>query len=115
MNRNNRFVPIVIAISVVAGIIIGTFFSNRFSGNKLNIINSSSNKLNDLLHIIDDQYVDTVNINAVVDDAMPKILEELDPHSTYINRCAVYGKERHGENFRYHQGRSVGESRTAGR
>ena len=85
MNKNNRFVPLVIAISVVAGIIIGTFFANRFAGNKLNIINSSSNKLNDLLHIIDDQYVDTVNINNVVEDAMPKILEELDPHSTYIS------------------------------
>jgi len=85
MNKNNRFVPIVIAISIVFGIIIGTFFANRFAGNKLNIINSSSNKLNDLLHIIDDQYVDTVNIGNVVEDAMPKILEELDPHSTYIS------------------------------
>ncbi len=85
MNRNNRFVPLIIAISTVVGIVIGTFFANRFSGNKLNIINSSSNKLNDLLHVIDDQYVDTVNINNVVEDAMPKILEELDPHSTYIS------------------------------
>ena len=85
MNRNNRFVPLIIAVSIVAGIIIGTFFTNRFAGNRLNIINSSSNKLNDLLHIIDDQYVDTVNINTVVEDAMPKILEELDPHSTYIS------------------------------
>ena len=84
MNKKNQFVPIIIAVSVVVGIIIGTFFANRFSGNRLNIINSSSNKLNDLLHIIDDQYVDTVNIANVVEDAMPKILEELDPHSTYI-------------------------------
>ncbi len=85
MNKNNRFVPLIIAISIVFGIIMGTFFANRFAGNKLNIINSSSNKLNDLLHVIDDQYVDTVNINNVVEDAMPKILEELDPHSTYIS------------------------------
>lgn len=85
MNKNNRFVPLIIAASVVAGIIVGTFFTSRFSGNRLNIINSSSNKLNDLLHIIDDQYVDTVNINTVVEDAMPKILEELDPHSTYVS------------------------------
>ncbi|MBQ9640894.1 MAG: S41 family peptidase [Bacteroidaceae bacterium] len=85
INKNNPFVPIIIAVSLVIGIIIGTFFANRFSGNRLNIINSSSNKLNDLLHIIDDQYVDTVNIANVVEDAMPKILEELDPHSTYIS------------------------------
>lgn len=85
INRSSRFIPIIVAISVVLGIVIGTFFANRFSGNRLNIINSSSNKLTDLIRTIDDQYVDTVNISEVVEDAMPKILEELDPHSTYIS------------------------------
>ena len=85
INRNNQFVPLIIAISVVCGILVGTFSAKLFSGNKLNIINSSSNKLSDLLHIIDYQYVDTVSITSVVEDAMPKILEELDPHSTYIS------------------------------
>lgn len=84
INRNNRFVPLIIAVSVIAGIVIGTFFANRFAGNRLNIINTSSNKLSDLLHIIDDQYVDTVDIAAIVEQSMPKILEELDPHSAYI-------------------------------
>ncbi len=84
-NRSSRFVPLIIALSVIAGIVIGTFFANKFSGNRLNIINTSSNKLNDLLHIIDDQYVDTVNISNIVEQAMPKILAELDPHSTYIS------------------------------
>lgn len=85
INRNNRWVPLIIAASIVIGIIIGTFFANRFAGNRLNIINTSSNKLNDLLHIIDDQYVDTVDIAGIVEQSMPKILEELDPHSTYIS------------------------------
>lgn len=84
MDRN-RFVPIIIAISLVAGIVIGTFLANRFSGNRLNIINTSSNKLNDLLHIIDEQYVDTVNVSDLVEEAMPQILSELDPHSSYIS------------------------------
>lgn len=84
INRKNRWVPLIIAISVITGIIIGTFFANRFAGNRLNIINTSSNKLNDLLHIIDDQYVDTVDITNIVEQSMPKILEELDPHSSYI-------------------------------
>lgn len=83
-NRSSRFIPIIIAVSVVLGILIGTFYANHFSGNRLNIINTSSNKLNDLLHIIDDQYVDTVNMSDLVEDAMPLILSELDPHSTYI-------------------------------
>ena len=84
INRSNRWIPLIIAVSVIVGIIIGTFFANRFAGNRLNIINTSSNKLNDLLHIIDDQYVDTVDIANIVEQSMPKILEELDPHSTYI-------------------------------
>lgn len=68
----------------MAGIGIGTFYANHFSGNKLGIINTSSNKLNALLHIIDDQYVDTVKVNDLVEETMPLILSELDPHSSYI-------------------------------
>ena len=77
--------PLMMALSVVVGILIGTFYANHFSGNRLSIINSSSNKLNNLLHIIDDQYVDTVNVNDLVEKAMPQILSELDPHSVYIS------------------------------
>ena len=75
----------MMAICVVIGILIGTFYANHFSGNRLSIINSSSNKLNNLLHIINDQYVDTVNVNDLVEKAMPQILAELDPHSVYIS------------------------------
>lgn len=83
-NRSTRFIPLIIAISVVIGIVLGTFYSRHFTGNRLNIINTSSNKLNDLLHIVDDQYVDTVNLSDLVERAMPQILGELDPHSVYI-------------------------------
>ena len=84
-SKNNRFMPVTMAICVVVGIVIGTFYANHFSGNRLSIINSSSNKLNNLLHIISDQYVDTVNVNNLVEKAMPQILSELDPHSVYIS------------------------------
>lgn len=85
MKKNSRFVPIVIAVSVVVGMIIGMFFANRFAGNRLNIINTTSNKINDLLHIVDDQYVDTVDIAAIVESTMPAILSKLDPHSSYLS------------------------------
>lgn len=81
----NRYMPILMAICVVIGIVIGTFYANHFSGNRLNIINSGTNRLNSLLHIIDDQYVDTVSINDLVEKAIPQILSELDPHSVYIS------------------------------
>ncbi len=77
--------PLLLALCVVLGIVIGTFYANHFSGNRLNIINSGSNRLSNLLHIIDDQYVDKVNIDSLVDNAIPQILAELDPHSVYIS------------------------------
>lgn len=83
-NNNTRFIPFLLAICLIAGIAIGTFYANHFSGNKLGIISTSSNKLNALLRIIDDQYVDTVNMGELVEEAMPQILSELDPHSSYI-------------------------------
>lgn len=83
--KNNRFLPLLMALSVIVGIVIGTFYANHFSGNRLSIINSSSNKLNNLLRIIDAQYVDTVNVNDLVEKALPQILAELDPHSVYIS------------------------------
>ena len=76
--------PLIMALCVIVGILIGTFYANHFSGNRLNIINSGSNRLSNLLHIINDQYVDKVDIDSLVDVAIPQILADLDPHSVYI-------------------------------
>ena len=85
-NPKIRYIPIIIAVSIVAGIFIGTFYANRFAENAPGAggIQPGTNKLNGLLRIVNDQYVDTVNMAALVEDAMPQILNELDPHSSYI-------------------------------
>ena len=36
---SNRFIPLIIAVSVVIGILIGTFYAQHFAGNRLGIIN----------------------------------------------------------------------------
>lgn len=82
--KSFRFTPIVIAVSVVVGIMIGTFYSKHYAGNRLGIVNGFSNKLNALLHVVEDQYVDAVNVKELVEQAMPQILAGLDPHSVYI-------------------------------
>ena len=132
-NRTSRFMPVIVAVSIVTGILIGTFYANHFSGNKLGIINTSSNKLNALLRIIDDQYVDTVNMGELVEDAMPQILGELDPHSSYIpakdleavnsdlkrkfqrNRYPVYHPARYHPCKQCHPRRTIRKSGSDGR
>lgn len=79
-----RYTPILVAIGVVVGILTGSFYASHFSGQRLNIINNSTEKINSLFHIIDDQYVDDVKIDDLVESAMPAILAKLDPHSVYI-------------------------------
>ncbi|MGN1354677.1 MAG: S41 family peptidase [Alloprevotella sp.] len=79
-----RYTPILVAIGVVVGILTGSFYASHFSGQRLNIINNSTEKINSLFHIIDDQYVDDVKIDELVESAMPAILAKLDPHSVYI-------------------------------
>ena len=40
----------------------------------MSIINTGSNKINYLLQMIDNKYVDTVNMNTLVEQSMPSIL-----------------------------------------
>lgn len=40
--NSSRFTPVIIAISVVIGILIGTFYAKHFAGNRLGIINGST-------------------------------------------------------------------------
>lgn len=80
----SRLLPLGVAAAIVIGVMIGNFYSNLFSGNRVSFINTSSNKINDLMQIIGERYVDTVNMGDFVERALPQILKELDPHSTYI-------------------------------
>lgn len=44
----------------------------------------ASAKLVYLFDLLRDRYVDTLNLQKLVEDAIPTIIEELDPHSAYI-------------------------------
>lgn len=93
-SKKSKFIPIYVAVGIVFGMLVGNFYANQYSGKNLSIINASGNKLNDLLYIIDDQYVDTVDMARIVEDALPQILRELDPHSVYISAKDVEASMR---------------------
>ena len=80
----SRNIALLIIASVVTGIAVGVFFTRRMLTPYLNIINVSTNKVGDLLHIVDEMYVDSVEVDDMVEEVMPQILKKLDPHSMYI-------------------------------
>ncbi len=65
------------------GVVIGgklNYFSQDVSGS----VNNHKNKLNRLINLIEQNYVDQINTDSIVDLTVNGILEKLDPHSVYI-------------------------------
>lgn len=73
------WLPIAIAIAVVAGLSIG----NHITPNKRNADNDR--KLNAILSLINQDYVDSTNLNDLIEMSIPEILSNLDPHTVYMS------------------------------
>ena len=83
MKLSNTYLPISIGLAITFGIILGVFL-NFDSSEKIFASNSKKDKLNRLIDYIDYEYVEKVNTDSIVDVTVNGILENLDPHSTYI-------------------------------
>lgn len=80
--KTSFWIFISIVFTLITGFIIGSYFSSKTIGRKLFL--STGNKIDVILNIINQEYVDSVNIHSLVEDAIPQIINELDPHSVYI-------------------------------
>ena len=79
--------PLIGAALLVAGIIIGNIIavlSRPASAGLQSQMMMPGNKLTELVNLIDVAYVDTVDTDSIVEDLMPDVIEQLDPHSSYI-------------------------------
>lgn len=84
MNTKNKYIPLLIGVAIAAGVIIGGKLDFTDTSDNLFSTNSKKDKLNRLIDYIDFEYVDDVNTDSIVDVTVNGILENLDPHSTYI-------------------------------
>lgn len=89
------FMPLLLAAATVFGIFIGRQLPSDSGkgGNKNGIFYSGSknDKLNQILGLIDEEYVDTVNAENLTDEAIIALLTQLDPHSAYIPPVDLQG------------------------
>lgn len=83
MNKRSAFIPIVVAISVVVGFILGQGlgFKKTEIHNNQNVFGT---KLDGILDVIETRYVDSIDRNAFIEKAIDEILHKLDPHSAYV-------------------------------
>ena len=83
MIKGKTYLPFVIGIAIAVGIFIGSTFNFE---NKSVLFSSNPNeaKIKRLINYIQYDYVDKVNTDSLLDDAIITILTKLDPHSVYI-------------------------------
>lgn len=84
MATKNKYIPLIIGVAIAAGVVIGGKLNFTDTSDNLFTTNSKKDKLNRLIDYIDYEYVDEVNTDSIVDVTVNGILDNLDPHSTYI-------------------------------
>lgn len=92
MNNKRILYPIIIALVLCLGMIIGSYMSISTQKNDTESFDntqSSYDKLNAILNLLDQSYVDNIDRNKLTEDVLPEILSNLDPHSTYIPASEV--------------------------
>jgi len=91
MEKKNLSLVIIVLVALISGILLGNLISSRhyqhFDNTFSDIfhnISKSDNKISELLQLIDEYYVDTVDINNLTEEMAIELIAKLDPHSVYI-------------------------------
>ncbi|MFT5242740.1 MAG: carboxyl-terminal processing protease [Glaciecola sp.] len=89
MTFHKKYIPLIIGVAIAAGVFIGGKLNFTDTSDRLFTSNSKKDKLNRLIDYIDYEYVDDVNTDSIVDVTVNGILDNLDPHSTYIPKSEL--------------------------
>ncbi|GAA4791388.1 S41 family peptidase [Olivibacter ginsenosidimutans] len=86
--RKNLLTAATYAGVLFLGLLLGQSFVNENAKSKTGVVPSvlidKNGKLQRLMQIVNDEYVDVVGIDTLQDFAIKEVLSHLDPHSTYM-------------------------------
>jgi carboxyl-terminal processing protease len=80
--------PILVAVAIVLGIVIGRYYKASEAENMFYIY-PRTDKLTNVINYISHEYVDPITKEDLIEKAIPIILSELDPHSQYLPASEV--------------------------
>ena len=86
-----RYVVLVVLCCLVLGFVAGTYLMSRAYRRQSAVLvdyitrvsGGTNNKISTLISAIDRMYVDSVDVDTLIEAALPLLLEKLDPHSAY--------------------------------
>ncbi len=82
------FFPLFLALMLAAGLVIGYGLRDTRSAMPGFLVSRqpvASDKIGQVIELLDHQYVDTVHQDELVDEVIEDLLQRLDPHSYYIS------------------------------
>ena len=83
MNQKSTRQPIWLPLAIALAVVVGIFIGSRFTANKP--VAENDRKLNAILNLIAQDYVDTTNLKDLIEMSIPEILSNLDPHTSYFS------------------------------
>lgn len=90
-SKKNYQIVALVFVSIVIGLLLGNFMATRNvqlnnPGFFNDIFNGgfSNGKTDEILELINDKYVDSVDVNQFKEELAAELLSKLDPHSVYI-------------------------------
>jgi carboxyl-terminal processing protease len=84
MKRSTVYIPILIAVAMIAGIFLGIKLNYPSKPVSLMAANIREQKIKQIINYIEFEYVDPVDTDSLLDNTIADMLRKLDPHSTYI-------------------------------
>ena len=80
--------PTFTVIAVALGIVIGMALSQQANAQRIVYQNGQwhieQSKVDRLLQLMENAYVDSLNLDSITDEVMSELVQKLDPHSAYI-------------------------------
>ena len=81
--------PTLTIVCLLMGFLIGNAVSNKVNAQRFYIQNGQlfqqpDSKIDQLLELMNQAYVDPIDVDSITDDVMMELVKRLDPHSAYI-------------------------------
>jgi carboxyl-terminal processing protease len=91
--RRNLFIALTYSLTLIGGMFLGYRFLEDQGyevRKKVSYADNNPEKVNEIIHIINKNYVDEVNTDTLTDLPIDSILHQLDPHSMYLPPAKAY-------------------------
>lgn len=86
LNKKSFYLPLILFVAVIFGLFLGNLLARKaLLSSWDNVLQwGKSSKVDELINIINTNYVDTLDMHELTENVMQDVVSKLDPHSVYI-------------------------------